>query len=397
MLHSTVVPPSPCVCRSWLQLLWQWLSRQPQGALRECLGLPLLPVQDRQLLPLPDRQIGSTALLDLEQRQGRQGSATGATPATVDATTATTVATAAGDGGDGGSGAAPVPPDDVLQVLLQLGCHAVDAASFQLPVRELLSSHVHPMSAIGALHALYAANQGHSRPQQQQQQGQAHAPEQPPVVARAHALPATFRHLLRTFLLTEECLAAASPGSGVGAGTAAGAAGAAAARSPLLLLLSSLPLYEGVPTTLTHMAPSGASPPAVVFVDLLGACYVEPQDFDASTVLACYCDGQPAAAAAALVPVATGTSSAIGTSGSKRSGTAAVPLGGAAAPMARAPKYVRASNSSERQLLAKYLGASAPTPADMYLQARGARGGAGVLYCPGDASRVVAVVVSCTV
>jgi hypothetical protein len=43
-----------CVGEAWLRLLWAWLARQPPGSLKQCVGLPLLPVSSTVAVTVAD-------------------------------------------------------------------------------------------------------------------------------------------------------------------------------------------------------------------------------------------------------------------------------------------------------------------------------------------------------
>ena len=239
-------------CRAWLLLLWQWLSRQPSGALRACLDLPILPVQGQGLLPLPDKSLASTVVLQLPSQSQQR---------------------------DLG----------LVAVLEALGLHVLDAA-FPLPVRELLLHHAHPLSGPGVLEALSAQ-------QQQQRLGGGKKGEASPghmlLHERLQALSSSERRCLRLALLSEDCLLALKGGQ----------------SQKLLALLRSLPIFESAVTPRSQAAIAEAEggsheerqPGAAAFVDLTGLCYLEPAGFDAAPLLACY-QGQPGQAAISAAP-----------------------------------------------------------------------------------------------
>ncbi|GLC59948.1 hypothetical protein PLESTB_001557000 [Pleodorina starrii] len=284
------------VDRDWLQLLWRWLAtHEPLSCF---LGLPLLPILGGRLAPLADAA-SCTAILPPSPEGPRQASA----------------AAAEGGGGGGGGAAAAAAADPAAQLselLTQLGLQILDLVSFsELPVGDLIrGSHVHRCDGPGilaALQRLSAATQQH--PQAGRATGSAAAAAagsadgadegaarggrsvlSAGLTARVAALAAADKRLLRSGLLTEECLTALAAAA---AGQFRGGGGGAAGRPPpsqaearaLVQLLAALPIYESARGAAAGgggamAAAAAAAEPRFMSLYGSGTCFLAPAGVD---------------------------------------------------------------------------------------------------------------------
>ncbi|GAX84471.1 hypothetical protein CEUSTIGMA_g11891.t1 [Chlamydomonas eustigma] len=341
--------------KEWLQALWTWLARQPSGALKHCLKLPLIPVQGNNgMIPLVLKSDKSIAVLRF------QGSLKASLQHYADSN--------------------EQHEEQLMAILKRLGCYEVDTHTFILPYQVLLQGHVHDLSALGVLEALHAVVQLRWERLQGEQdsvlgtghQGGGMKNSGTESSAAASMLKDMLkgsdlkdRRLLRASVLTENALMSASSAS-------------QSKGKHLLSLLASLPLYElvmpsrdvagtdGSYQAATGQAfyPSVHDTPAVVVydsevglqagnecVDLLGECFLEASGFNASPVLACYRKASRLESGKAL----------------SKSRTHEVRD---AADFILAPKYIRFPSGSELEakLIVKYLGVKELTACEMYTQ-----------------------------
>ncbi|EFJ44918.1 hypothetical protein VOLCADRAFT_118510 [Volvox carteri f. nagariensis] len=291
------------VDREWLQLLWRWLATH--GSLPCFVGLPLLPILGGRLAPFADAASSISVLPPAEVVQRAAAGAGGRVVSTA----------------DGGVGAAADRAAQLAELLTQLGLQIVDLETFpDLPVSELLrGGHVHRCDGPGILAALQRLSAATHHPQAGRTT-QAPVPqpagggppidgvgEQPasdgngrgrPVLsaglaARVTALAAADKHLLRSILLTEDCLTALTASGPSRSATSAGkpALPQAEARG-LLQLLAALPIYEsakGAGAAATAAAAAGSSGGSglqaaePVFMALHGSggtCFLAPHGVD---------------------------------------------------------------------------------------------------------------------
>ncbi|KXZ55127.1 hypothetical protein GPECTOR_3g279 [Gonium pectorale] len=267
------------VDRAWLALLWQWLATH--GPLSSFLGMPLLPILGGRLAPLADYS-ASTAILP--------------PPASFLLTVRPSAAYETTLPGGGGAlpppeAAEAEPAAQLSDVLTQLGLQIVDTAHFpDLPVPELLrGGHLHACDGPGVLAALQRLSLAIAQRQGRASVGGSGLTEGGggggsaagglPLgfAARISALPPSDKRLLRSLLLTEDCLGVLS-GAPQRAG---GSAACAPARLPpsearsLLQLLAALPIFEAaaapVAAASSGAGVGGAAAPEPRFVPLLAA------------------------------------------------------------------------------------------------------------------------------
>lgn len=276
---------TPCI-RDWLELLWRWLATH--GPMSSFLGLPLLPITGGRLAPLADAA-SSIAILPQPETFSRR---------TADANPAD-------------AAASTDPAAQLSEVFTQLGLQIVDLASFpNLPVSELVrNGHVHCCDGPGILAALQrlsaatygrtvaTAVQGHASADgiveaqsSDASGGRGRSVLSVGLAARVAALAAVDKRLLRSVLLTEDCLTVLTASGHV---KKLGGPAAAAGKPPplpaeargLLQLLAALPIFEsarGAVSAGSTGVPSKVSVAESVFVPLYGTdtCYLVPSGVD---------------------------------------------------------------------------------------------------------------------